>query len=176
MKKIDAQNIPKDALVHEFCMQTDEDQARFTTSLSKFFPHRINRLGVIGGIGSGKSTLALGLINAFGLSTENARAENNNRGDWQSPDLGTIRIYDNFSSDYHRFNMVDDPEQDAGIVIVEHANIDRKPFDGVVMLTPGNGKPCVKDIKLVLPSEIANDPEYQEFLEETQDLLMHNDM
>ncbi len=176
MQRLDAQNLPQDALVHEFCMRSDEDQTRFTTSLSKFFPHKINRLGVIGGIGSGKSTLALGLINAFGISTENANADEKNRGDWQSPDLGTIRIYDNFSSDYHRFNMVDDPEQDAGVVIVEHANIDRKPFDTVVMLTPGDGHPCIKDIKLVMPAAMADEPEYQEFLAETEDLLMHNSM
>lgn len=175
MSKLRADALPDDALVYEFCLVTDEDQYDLLMAFNKLI-HKGDRLGIIGAPGTGKSTFALTLLNTFGLSTENANYKN--RGDWQSPDLGTIRIYDNFTEDYHRFNAQGDQvEADASVVIVEHANLDQADFDLLVMLEPGsyhnkNCEPCEKNVILIVPEERNSEPEFQTFLEKTEDLAV----
>lgn len=170
--------LPPDSGIYEFCFKSDEDQKQFLTSFSKLFKSahdsddlpRIKRWGIAGPMGGGKSTLALGLINAFGLCTRNGELDYKNRGDWQSENHGTIRIYDNFTEDYHRFNMNQEPENDASVVIVEHADIDKKPFDCITMIMPGDGHPCIKNLLLVVPEDLEESPQFTAFLDQVSDL------
>ena len=170
--------LPPDAGIYDFCFKSDEDQEAFLASFSKLFKSahdsddlpRIKRWGVVGSIGGGKSTLVLGLVNAFGVCTRNGELDYKNRGDWQSENHGTVRIYDNFTQDYHRFNMGQDPESDASIVIVEHADIDKRPFDCITMIMPGDGHPCIKDVLLVVPGDLEQSAEFETFLHQVSNL------